>query len=109
MADCTYRGSYRMEDWLHFVETFSAFVFKGDVLPEALRELWWMLVNIVMHYFRPRPADETRDQFLLASGAAADKLEQYAQRLEELKVPGHMFTINLHICVCRCVGSMALA
>ncbi|GIM12301.1 hypothetical protein Vretimale_15674 [Volvox reticuliferus] len=96
-----YRASYRMEDWLHFVETFSLYIFKGDVLPERVRGLWWLLVDVVSHYFRPRPADETHEQFLAASGVAADKLLQYAKALEELKVPDNMFTINLHICVCR--------
>lgn len=90
-----------MEDWLHFVETFSPYIFKGDVLPERLRGLWWLLADVVSHYFRPRPNDESREQFLAASGVAADKLLQYAKSLEELKVPDKMFTINLHICVCR--------
>ncbi|EFJ39976.1 hypothetical protein VOLCADRAFT_100269 [Volvox carteri f. nagariensis] len=96
-----YRKSYRMEDWLHFVETFSSYIFKGDVLPEALRALCWSLCSTVMHYFRPRPPDETREQFLVAAKAAACKLRAYMTRLEELEVLGYMFTVNLHICVCR--------
>ncbi|EFJ44542.1 hypothetical protein VOLCADRAFT_95128 [Volvox carteri f. nagariensis] len=96
-----YRKSYRMEDWLHFVETFSSYIFKGDVLPEALRALWWSLCSAVTHYFWPRPPDKTREQFLVAAKAAACKLRAYTTRLEELEVPGYMFTINLHICVCR--------
>ena len=47
------------------------------------------------------PADESHEQFLAALGVAADKLLQYTKSLEELKVPDNMFTINLHICVCR--------
>ncbi|EFJ39519.1 hypothetical protein VOLCADRAFT_100874 [Volvox carteri f. nagariensis] len=96
-----YRKSYRMEDWLHFVETFSSYIFKGDVLPEALRALCWSLCSTVTHYFWPRPPDETREQFLVAAKAAACKLRAYTTRLEELEVPGYMFTVNLHICVCR--------
>ncbi|EFJ45837.1 hypothetical protein VOLCADRAFT_93642 [Volvox carteri f. nagariensis] len=92
--------SYRMEDWLHFVETFSSYIFKGDVLPEALRALCWSLCSTVTHYFWPRPPDETREQFLVAAKAAACKLRAYTTRLEELEVPGYMFTVNLHICVC---------
>ncbi|EFJ46897.1 hypothetical protein VOLCADRAFT_92673 [Volvox carteri f. nagariensis] len=95
-----YRKSYRMEDWLHFVETFSSYIFKGDVLPEALRALCWSLCSTVTHYFRLRPPDETREQFLVAAKAAAYKLRAYTTRLEELEVPGYMFTVNLHICVC---------
>ncbi|EFJ39535.1 hypothetical protein VOLCADRAFT_100848 [Volvox carteri f. nagariensis] len=30
-----YRKSYRMEDWLHFIETSSSYTFKGDMLLEA--------------------------------------------------------------------------
>ncbi|EFJ39431.1 hypothetical protein VOLCADRAFT_100978, partial [Volvox carteri f. nagariensis] len=96
-----YRKSYRMEDWLHFVETFSSYIFKRDVLPEALRALCWSLCSTVMHYFWPWPPDETREQFLVAAKAAACKLRAYTTRLEELEVPGYMFTVNLHTCVCR--------
>ncbi|EFJ39216.1 hypothetical protein VOLCADRAFT_101235 [Volvox carteri f. nagariensis] len=96
-----YRKSYRMEDWLHFVETFSSYIFKGDVLPEALRALCWSLCSTVTHYFWPRPPDETREQFLVAAKAAACKLRAYTTRLEELEVPDYMFTVNLHICICR--------
>ncbi|EFJ42433.1 hypothetical protein VOLCADRAFT_107287 [Volvox carteri f. nagariensis] len=96
-----YRKSYHMEDWLHFVEMFSSYIFKGDVLPEALWALCWSLCSTVTHYFWPRPPDETREQFLVAAKAAACKLRAYTTRLEELEVPGYMFTVNLHICVCR--------
>ncbi|EFJ45597.1 hypothetical protein VOLCADRAFT_105882 [Volvox carteri f. nagariensis] len=99
-SDFGRRKSYRMEDWLHFVETFSSYIFKGDVLPEALWALCWSLCSTVTHYFWPRPPDETREQFLVAAKAAACKLRAYTTRLEELEVPGYMFTVNLHICVC---------
>ncbi|EFJ41356.1 hypothetical protein VOLCADRAFT_98652 [Volvox carteri f. nagariensis] len=67
----------------------------------AARGLWWSLCSTVTHYFRPRPPDKTREQFLVAAKAAACKLRAYVTRLEELEVPGYMFTVNLHICICR--------
>lgn len=95
------RNSYRMEDWLHFVETHSLYVFKGDVLPAEVRSLWWDLRDVILHHFRPYGDDVTREQFLQHSSTASAKLMNYARTLEDLCLPGSLHTLNLHICVCR--------
>ncbi|KXZ42787.1 hypothetical protein GPECTOR_118g384 [Gonium pectorale] len=98
------RASYKMEEWAHFVETFSAYLFDGDVLPGPVKGLWFLLIDIVEHYFRPRPDEETRDEFELASRKAYDQLHHFAAGLEELESGAdYMMTTNLHIVVCRCV------
>ena len=97
-----------MEDWLHFVETFALYIFWGSVLPPALKQLWAKLTRAVRHYFRPRPADETREEFLAAAAGAARDLREYAEELENLlRLHGQcaalkrLFTMNLHGAVCR--------
>ncbi|KXZ55150.1 hypothetical protein GPECTOR_3g3 [Gonium pectorale] len=97
-----YWASYKMEEWAHFVETFSAYLFDGDVLPGPVKGLWFLLIDIVEHYFRPRPDEETRDEFELASRKAYDQLRHFAAGLEELESGAdYMMTTNLHIVVCR--------
>ncbi|GLC43985.1 hypothetical protein PLESTM_001542600 [Pleodorina starrii] len=97
-----------LEDCLHFVETFGLYVFTGDVLPTKLRPLWAQLVPVIQHYFRPRPADETVEQFRAAAKRASIELSAYAVALERLLEENptcaalqRLFTINLHIAVCR--------
>jgi hypothetical protein len=60
---------YKMEEWLHFVETYSAYAFaepdvwedkngvpvlvKEGNLPPAIYYMWEVLVKLVIHYCRP--------------------------------------------------------
>ena len=97
------RGSYRMEDWLHFVETFSAYVFAAPVLHSSiLRELWGHLVAAVDHYFRPA-AGRSIDEVAAERRTGHAHLVTYAKMMERLWFPDRMFTYNLHLAVCRCV------
>lgn len=50
------RGTWRMEDWQHFVESISLYIFSGDVLPPKLRKIWDLLRQISVHFARP-PVD----------------------------------------------------
>lgn len=52
------RGTWRMEDWQHFVESISLYIFSGDVLPPKLRRIWDMLCQISVHFARPPPAGQ---------------------------------------------------
>lgn len=95
------RGSYRMEDWLHFVEAFESFVFlRGDVLSPVLQTMWDHLVAAVRHYFCPS-GDEAAQSSQEARAAARGHLLEYGQLLELHNFPHRVFTVNLHICVCR--------
>lgn len=95
-----------MEDWLHFVETFSIYVFYGNVLPDPLRELWDHLRSAVAHYMRPSMY-ESREAFLKQASTARDHLLGYARLMEELDLPSNMFTLNLHLVACRQVHGFA--
>lgn len=92
----TYRGSYKMEEWLHFVDTFSPYIFQ-DVLPTLLKEMWSNLVIAVRHYCRGFGYTDTDSQ------NAAEALMKYALALEENDFPDYMFTSNLHAVICRWV------
>ena len=90
-----YRGSYRMEDWLHFVCVFSPYIFQKGTLPPLLEEMWGELQTVILHYFGR--SEWTADN----SRKASDALLRYAVLMEENNFPNNMFTFNLHICVCQ--------
>lgn len=97
-----YRKSYKIEDWLHFVEVFSAYIF-NDILPVQAKRLWGMLCDAVSHYMRPVDEDLFHTQVAFNEGVrlAGDSLMNYARTLEQLSYPPHLFTSNLHMDVCR--------
>ena len=41
-----------MEDWLHFWETFSPYILRGDTLAEPFQEMCKLLRDVVVWYFR---------------------------------------------------------
>jgi len=89
-----YKGSYRMEDWLHFVETFSLYIFLPGTLSPLLSRMWELLQVVVHHYFRGiNFSEETRR-------VAAESILEYA-RLVELHFPATMCTYNMHMVACR--------
>jgi len=94
-----YKNGYTMEEWLHFVETFLAYILQG-CLHKKLLELWLLLVEVVDHYMRPYDYANQRE-FLDASEHAAESLYKFACKLEQEKFPDSMFTYNLHMLVCR--------
>ncbi|EFJ51490.1 hypothetical protein VOLCADRAFT_87564 [Volvox carteri f. nagariensis] len=98
------RGTWRMEDYLHFTEAIAPYVFM-QALPPTLSECWKLLTATVQHYFRPFVADENGDgsvaAFQKTACAGWANLFQYAATIEQLGFPDYMFTINLHTCVCR--------
>lgn len=90
-----YRGSYTMEDWLHFVLAFSPYLF-ALTLPQDLAEMWELLVTVVDHYFHAVATVSYTDE---GSRKAGDALLKYAQ-LVERRMPSKC-THNLHVAVCR--------
>ncbi|KXZ42338.1 hypothetical protein GPECTOR_160g121 [Gonium pectorale] len=95
----TYRGSWTMEDKLHFVETIAPYIFK-DVLTEELSLMWAHLTHAILHYFRPGRFD-TRKDFLTAARDAHESLLMFARLAEQYDLPEKTFSLNLHIAVCR--------
>jgi hypothetical protein len=91
-----YRGSYTMEDWLHFVLVFSSYVFGPGILPPLLEEMWDFLVTAINHYFHAVAGATYTNE---GSEQAAAALLEYAKLVEK-----HMpqkCTYNLHVAVCR--------
>eukprot|EP00798_Chlamydomonas_sp_ICE-L_P005291 gene5291-18535_t len=83
-----------MEDWLHFVQTFSLYIFLPGTLPEMLATMWKLLQSVVHHC-----CQGTNFTFR-KSGDAAKSLLKYAKMVEE-NFPSKMCTYNLHMVVCR--------
>lgn len=92
-----YRGSYTMEDWLHFVLAFSPYLFGPGVLSPLLEKMWGHLVKAVEHYFHAVAGSTYTDA---GSQEAADALLSYAKLVEQ-HFGWNMCTFNLHIAVCR--------
>jgi hypothetical protein len=91
-----YHKSYRMEDWQHFVETYSLYVFM-DVLPDHCKKIWEHLRHISLHYCRRSPDPVTAAQ----RHEAAGRLFKVGEMLEEHGFPPKLLTSNLHLLVCR--------
>jgi hypothetical protein len=93
-----YMGSYRMEDWQHFVECFSVYLFAGDVLPANCKVIWQLIQDVSRHYCRP-PSDEACSA--AARAAVAQKMMAVAVAYETQGFPAKMLTFNLHQMICR--------
>ena len=91
-----YRGSFRIEDWLHFVCVFSFYIFTPGTLSPLLQSMWNDLQTTVMHYFG-RELPWTEDN----SRKAAQALLRYSSTLEAKGFPDSMHTLNLHISNCQ--------
>lgn len=88
-----------MEEWLHFVETHSAYVFRSKALPPNLQAMWDILVQIVDHYCRPGPGKGTRES--AKKGAALSA--KFGKLMEENGFPFQHYTFNFHLVACRYV------
>lgn len=94
-----YMNSYKLEDWFHFVETFSPYIFRG-VLPPKMQSLWACLVEVVTFFMRPSCCED-QASFEAACDAASNTLRVYANSLELAGFPASTFTYNMHMLVCR--------
>jgi len=89
-----------MEDFLHFVESFSYFIFLPGTLPEGLDRMWKLIQRFVNHYCRGVSFAGHGASFEHQSNLAANALKEYAVLVEE-NFPSKMCTYNLHMLVCR--------
>lgn len=84
---CTARGHWVMEDYFHFVESFSPFIFSkdsryGEVLTDQrLRDLWSHLRTAVLILLRPLDPD-THATAEAAAADAAEHLFKYGRLAE---------------------------
>lgn len=99
------RGSWVMEDWLHWTETFSCLVLGPSGImhvlhDERLRTMWGLLRNFILHHMRMGDASLDEEGLKAARHAARNSLEEYAKLAE-----GHFGKVlckyNLHMLVCR--------
>ena len=92
-------NTYLIEDWLHFAETYSDFLFQDDVLDGHLRVMWTALQVVVRHYLR---ASDPGEHFTAARRHEAEEaLLEYGRLLEAHDFPNKLCSYNLHICICR--------
>ena len=76
-----------MEDYLHFLEYFSLYVFRGSVLPPVYKEMWLLLRRACIHYFRADSASARERPFSQAAREAArDALMEYARLVEQARL-----------------------
>jgi hypothetical protein len=86
-----------MEEWLHFTETYSAYVFQPGVLPPLLQEMWDITVEVVEKYCRPGEGKGSPD----SAREGAELCARLGKLMEENSFPSSMFTYNLHLVACR--------
>ncbi|KAL0030293.1 hypothetical protein WJX77_007872 [Trebouxia sp. C0004] len=97
--------SCQLSDWLHFLETFSLFILRDDMLDGIMQDMWDRLRSALLHFFRIVVFDDD----MLAAGStfnddarclAHDNLFAYASLIEQ-HLPESLLTYNLQILVCR--------
>ena len=100
------RGWWVMEEWLHWVETWSLVILqpyktdKGAVVEtvhdEDVRMAWKALKHMIMHFMRADPAHATQE----ACATVADAVTLYSKHVKAV-FGLRACTYNLHMIVCR--------
>ena len=75
--------SFPDEDWLHFWETFSPYILRGNTLAEPYQEMCELLRDIVVWYFRAGSVD-LGDPQLQYTQANRSLVQQKTWRLAQL-------------------------
>lgn len=75
----TKMGNYVMEDWIHWLETYSLFIARG-VLPPDIWQMWLNLRAAALHYVRQT---ETSDDPTVQARAAQDPAD-YSRLVDEV-------------------------
>ena len=76
-----------MDDYLHFVEAHSLYLFRGGVLTPGVSKAWGLLRIVVLHYFRALSVDH--DTFPFTQGAcqqAERAMLDFAKLMEEVSL-----------------------
>ena len=80
------RGQWTMEDYLHFTETFSQYIFRKAALLPLTREMWGLPQHAVTYYFRACDMGQGRHAWSqAASDAAHQALLDFAKLTEEAR------------------------
>ena len=86
----TSRADWQMDEWLHFLETFSLYVIQNDCLPAASQRMWTLLRSSLLHYIRSVASTSTAE----ARRTAAAQLMSYAKLAEKVRSI-NVDTVNL--------------
>ena len=98
-----------MDDYLHFVEAHSLYLFRGGVLSSRVREAWGLLRIVVLHYFRALTVEHDTFPFTQEACQRAEKaMLDFAKLMEEVSLhtsePAHHWLptcqqgFNVHHC-----------
>lgn len=83
------RGHFQMEDWLHFWETFSPYLLRGNVLPAPFKEMCELLRAVIVWHFRARSSEPGPLQYSTSNRARTQQqMWRYAQLVEEVCTAG---------------------
>ena len=76
-----------MDDYLHFVEAHSLYLFRGGVLSSRVREAWGLLRIVVLHYFRALTVEHDTFPFTQEACQRAEKaMLDFAKLMEEVSL-----------------------
>ena len=92
------RGYWQMDDYLHFVEAHSLYLFRGEVLDPKVCQAWELLRVVVLHYFRAMT--EEHDTFPFTEEAcqrAEQAMLDFAQLMEEVKLLSLVLLADLSV------------
>lgn len=98
------RGMYTMNDWLHWLLTWSVYVVRDGegILHPDVMEMWQLLRKAGLHYL-VKGVEGTFTEINRKAGAEA--LLAYARLLDGYvkvhRAPTNMMTYNLHILICQ--------
>ena len=89
------RGSYQLDDWLYFLETYSLHVLDTDMLEPRMQEMWTLLRGALLHYFRYQvvngdPCGCGSSFHHSARAAAAANLRRFAVLVEKVFFCTHL-------------------
>lgn len=87
-----------MDDYLHFAEAHSLYLFRGKVLDPEVRQAWELLRVVVLHYFRAIIEEHDTFPFTEEACQCAEKaMLDFAKLMEEV-----MHEALISGAACRC-------
>jgi hypothetical protein len=101
----TERGSWVMENWLHWTESFSCLILapsggKHVLHDKRLHEMWGLLRDFLLHHMRMVDPYLSEADFREARHTARSNLERYAALAQD-NFGRVLCKYNLHLLVCR--------
>ena len=87
-----------MDDYLHFVEAHSHYLFRGGVLDSRVQEAWGLLRIVVLHYFRALSVDDVTFPFTQEGCQRAEEaMLDFAKLMEEVCMHTTSYCLCQHV------------